>query len=152
MMTKKQIDVPSKKLSSGRRFTVSVILSQQESFWRQLAFMEPPESDKHIYRNDIATEFSKLEKRYKPECEPKPIVPLPSRWLSRGKRWLISNIFSKQNQDWSEQANRVGPDDDNFEYYLDMSREFWGLAIKYKPTPKPKPVVQPEAQANDEKI
>tara|TARA_R110000868_G_scaffold290635_1_gene550841 strand:+ start:431 stop:775 length:345 start_codon:yes stop_codon:yes gene_type:complete len=114
--------------------------------------MEPPESDKHIYRNDIAAEFSRLEKRYKPEREPKPIVPLPSRYLSRGKRLLISNIFSQQNCDWSMQANEEGVDSDNYEYYLAMSGEFLNLAMKYKPAPKPKPVVQPEAQAEPEKI
>jgi hypothetical protein len=45
------------------------------------------------------------------------------------------------------EANKIDPLDDEFPFHMEMSREYCKLAMKYKPAPKPKPVVQPEAQA-----
>lgn len=141
-MSKKQIDVPSKTFS--QQWGMAELLSGYYTLYMMKAEQETPDSINYKYYKIIAEEFFKLSERYRPTSTTH--TNLPSRNLPRNMKHHICDVLRLDQEEWNNQANKLGVEDDEYPSYMEIAREFLNLAMKYKPAPKPKPVVQPQAE------
>jgi hypothetical protein len=139
-MAKKQIAVPSKTFS--QQWGMAELLSGYYTLYMMKTEEETPDSNNYKYCKTVADEFFKLSERYRRTST----THLPSRNLSRNLRNHICDILRLEQMEWNIQANKIGIEDEEYPIYIEIGCEFSNLAMKYKPAPKPKPVVQPQAE------